>query len=186
MSLRNYLGVSAGVLSRRRLIQFAGFAGGIGTSVKSASAADDPGISRTAEAIHQEPVFKASRKRIYQALTDPKQFDKVIQTSEAMRTMALGNKPTELSDKVGSAFTLFRGHIVGRQIELVPDTRIVQAWRVVDWSPGVYSMVKFELTGEGSDTKIIFDHTGFPSGKAEHLAAGWSLQYWEPLRKYLA
>src|ERR1700736_4071638 len=34
-------------------------------------------ISRTAESIHQEPVFKANRKRIYEALMDEKQFSKM-------------------------------------------------------------------------------------------------------------
>jgi hypothetical protein len=32
----------------------------------------------------------------------------------------------------------------------------------------VYSMAKFELTEQGSGTKIIFDHTGFPKGLPEH------------------
>jgi activator of HSP90 ATPase len=171
--------------SRRTLIKFAAITGAAVVPVKHAWA-DDEGISRTAESIHQEPVFKASGKRIYEALTDAKQFHKVIQFSEAMRSMSLVNKPTEISDKVGGPFALFGGHIIGRQVELVPSERIVQVWRVVDWDPGVYSIVKFELTKYDSGTKIIFDHTGFPQGKAQHLATGWTAQYWEPLRKYLA
>ena len=39
------------------------------------------GISHTAESIHQEVVFKASRNRVYEALTDAKQFDHVVQVS---------------------------------------------------------------------------------------------------------
>ena len=31
---------------------------------------------------------------------------------------------------------------------------------------------------------IVFDHIGFPNGKAEHLPEGWRLNYWEPLEKY--
>jgi hypothetical protein len=31
-----------------------------------------------------------------------------------------------------------------------------------------------------------FDHTGFPTGNAEHLAAGWHAHYWMPLEKILA
>ena len=100
--------------------------------------------------------------------------------------MAPGKNPTEISRQVGGAFKLFGGHIVGRHIELVPNQRIVQAWRVVDWNPGVYSIVTFELTEQGSNTKILFDHIGFPEGKAQQLADGWTANYWEPLRKYLA
>ena len=94
--------------------------------------------------------------------------------------------PAEISRDVGGAFTCFGGHIVGRHVELVPNERIVQAWRVVTWDPGVYSIAKFELKEQGSKTRLMFDHTGFPHGKAEHLADGWKQNYWEPLRKYLA
>src|SRR6266705_2694436 len=145
---------------------------GIGSLGPLARAED--GVSRTAESIHQEPVFKANPKRVYEALTDEKQFEKVTELSAAMPSgMAPGNKRTEIGREAGGPFTLFGGHIVGRHIELVPDKRIVQAWRVVDWNPGIYSIVKFDLTEQGSGTKIIFDQAGFPQGKGEHLADGW-------------
>ena len=51
---------------------------------------------------------------------------------------------------------------------------------------GVYSIVRFELRKEGTGTRLVFDHTGFPVGQAEHLAAGWKGNYWEPLEKFLA
>jgi hypothetical protein len=55
-------------------------------------------ISRAAESIHQEPVFHASRKRVYEVLLDAKQFTKVGQLSRAMQAgMSLGNKSTEIS-----------------------------------------------------------------------------------------
>ena len=144
-------------------------------------------ISHAAETIHQETLFKASRKRVYEALTDAEQFDKVMHLSAAMQSgMALGNSPTEISREVGGSFTVFGGHILGRHIELVPNERIVQAWRVPVWGAGLYSIAKFELVEQGSDTKIVFDHTGFPVGQAQHLAEGWKSNYWEPLAKFLA
>lgn len=173
----------AGV-TRRRLIVGAAVSGGVGMFSKAWAAAGD-GVSHTAEAIHQEPVFQASPARVYQALTDARQFDKVVQLSGALQSMSLGSKPTEISPQAGGMFTLFGGHIVGRHIELTPNRRIVQAWRVVDWKPGVYSIAKFESTAQGSSTKILFDHTGFPQGDGENLAAGWTAHYWEPLGKYL-
>ncbi len=167
------------------VIAFGGLALG---STESWAAADD-GISRTAESIHQEPIFKASRKRVYEALTNAKQFDKVIQLSGVMQSMHLGDKPAEISREVGGAFTLFGGYVTGRHVELVQNERIVQAWRAGSWPPGVYSIAKFELVEQGSGTesgtKIVFDHTGFPKGEAEHLASGWEAHYWEPLAKLL-
>ena len=144
-------------------------------------------ISHTAESIHQEVVFKASRKRVYEALTDAKQFDHVVQLSDAMKTrIHPGAPPTQISPEAGGAFSTFGGLIVGRQIELVPNLRIVQAWRPAYWNPGVYSIVKFELAESGSGTKLILDHKGFPDGDAKSLLDGWNKNYWEPLAKYLA
>jgi activator of HSP90 ATPase len=115
----------------------------------------EEGVSRTAESIHQEPVFRANPRRVYEALTDEKQFEKVTLLSAAIQSgAALGNKPTQIAPEAGGPFAIFRGHIVGRHIELVPNQRIVQAWRVVDWDPGIYSIVKFGLAQQGSDTKL--------------------------------
>ncbi|HEX8882790.1 MAG TPA: SRPBCC domain-containing protein [Candidatus Acidoferrum sp.] len=159
---------------------------GLGFGPFGALAHTEEEVSRTAESIHQELVFKANPKRVYEALTDEKQFEKVTQLSAAVQSgPALGNKPTQIAPEAGGPFTIFRGHIVGRHIELVPNQRIVQAWRVVDWDPGIYSIVKFELTEQGSGTKIILDHAGFPPGHGQHLADGWRANYWEPLEKYL-
>jgi uncharacterized protein YndB with AHSA1/START domain len=138
-------------------------------------------ISHAAEAIHQEVVFKASRKRVYEALTDAKQFTKVTELSPVKNA-----PPAEISPVVGGTFSCFGGVIVGRQVELVPNERIVQAWRVSYWNPGFYSIAKFELKEEGDGTRIVFDHTGFPKGAAETLASGWKEHYWEPLEKYFA
>jgi activator of HSP90 ATPase len=136
------------------------------------------GISRTCECIHQEVAIKASRVRVYQALTDPKQFSKVTD-------VVMPGAATSISADVGGAFSLFGGVITGRHIEMAPGERLVQVWREKNWEPGVYSLVKFQLSDQGTDTKLIFDQTAIPQGHADHLAPGWKSHYWEPLQKYL-
>jgi uncharacterized protein YndB with AHSA1/START domain len=76
--------------------------------------------------------------------------------------------------------------IDGRNVELVPNQRIVQAWRPNHWGPGVYSLVKFELKPQGSGALVVLDHTGFPEGDFDGLNSGWSDKYWEPLKKFFA
>jgi activator of HSP90 ATPase len=171
---------------RQAIIGIAVASGGLAAFPANSAAETKEEISHAAEAIHQVPVFKASRKRLYETLLDSKQFDQVIQLGAAMKSMSLGSKPTEINREPGGAFTLFGGHITGRQIELLPNERIVQAWREGSWDPGVYSIAKFELVEQGSGCKIVFDHTGFPKGAGEHLAVGWKADYWEPLEKLLA
>jgi activator of HSP90 ATPase len=174
--------------TRRQVIAGVAMAlGGLGLGLAEAWAETKEEISHTEESIHQETVFKANRKRVYEALMDSKQFNKITLLGAAMKSgMPPGAAPTEISREAGGAFTVFGGHIVGRQVELVPNGRIVQAWRVVDWSAGFYSIAKLELVEQGSGTKIVFDHTGFPKGQADHLAEGWKANYWEPLEKFLA
>ena len=166
-------------VSRRLLIGGAAFA-------MCARGAPQEEVSRTAESIHQEPLFKASRKRVYDALTGAKQFDKIVELSGAIKEMGLGQKPAEISHQPGGAFSVFGGYITGRHIELVLNERIVQAWRVGNWKRGVYSIAQFELVDLGGVTKIVFDHTGFPVGAGQNLADGWKAHYWEPLQKLLA
>lgn len=124
--------------------------------------------------LHQEVDFKASPQRIYEVLQDAKQF------------AALTGMSAEIDPKPGGAFSTFGGLIVGRNIELIPNQRIVQAWRPTHWDPGVYSIVKFELKPQGSETRIALDHTGFPEGDFESLNSGWKPRYWDPLKKFLA
>jgi activator of HSP90 ATPase len=188
MSDTKNLAILDSALTRRQILvgATAAFGGLTIGSVHSLAAAEE-GISHTAEAIHHEPVFKASRKRVYGALTDTKQFDKVMHLSAAMMSgMAPAKSPAEISREAGGAFSLFGGYVTGRQIELVPNERIVQVWRAGSWDPGCYSLAKFVLIEQGAGTKIIFDHTGFPAGLADHLAQGWRTNYWEPLEKFLA
>ncbi len=125
-------------------------------------------------AIHQEVDVKASPERVYGALTEARQFSAFT-----------GGAPAEISLEAGGAFSCFGGKIVGRNLELVPGRRLVQAWRAGSWPEGVDSIVRFELQRRGEETRIVFDHTGFPEDQRPHLESGWSAMYWEPLRKYL-
>lgn len=160
--------------------------GGMTAGVGRAWADDENGILHSAEVIHQEPLFAVAANKVYDALIDPKQFQQVQLLSGVMKAAVLTEKPAQISREPGSAFSLFGGYITGRQIELVPNKRLVQAWRTGRWPDGVYSIAKFELVENGTGTKIEFDQTGFPAGEAEHLAAGWKANYWDAMNKFLS
>lgn len=170
----------------RRWLLFSGMAAGaILLRSRPSFAEADGEISRTAESIHQEIAFSAKPERIYRALTNSAEFQKVESFSGAMRSLDMNAHPAQISAEPGGPFSLFGGYISGRQIELVQNQRIVQAWRVGSWDPGIYSIARFELAPSDSGARLSFDHTGFPQGAAEHLASGWHANYWEPLRKFL-
>jgi activator of HSP90 ATPase len=132
------------------------------------------GAEATRTYLQQEVDLKASPQKIYEILLDSKQF------------ATFTGMPAEISREPGGAFSMFGGLIVGRNVELVVNQRIVQAWRPVSWNPGVYSIVRFELKGDSAKTQLILDHTGFPEGDFAHLDSGWYARYWNPLKKFLA
>jgi activator of HSP90 ATPase len=124
--------------------------------------------------IHQEVVLGATPARIYDALM-----------SSAEHSTFTGG-PAEISGEVGGAFSCHGGQVVGRNLELVPGKRIVQAWRLTNWDDGVYSVVRFELIPDGTSTKLILDHVGVPEAMIDGVASGWSTRYWVPLEAHLA
>jgi activator of HSP90 ATPase len=63
----------------------------------------------------------------------------------AKQFTAFSGAPAEIDREPGGTFSLFGGLIVGRNVELIPKERIVQAWRPADWEAGVYTLVRFEL-----------------------------------------
>jgi activator of HSP90 ATPase len=175
-------GVANSLTRRRAIAAVALGIGGLASSrdgwgeAQQQAMKEAPGAAtdETRTSLHQEVDFKASPQRIYAALLDSKQF------------AAYTGMRAEIDPKAGGAFSTFGGMIEGRTVELVPDQRIVQAWRPAQWDAGVYSIVRFELKPKGSETLVVLDHTGFPEGKFEHLNSGWPMRYWEPLKKFLA
>ena len=122
--------------------------------------------------IHQEIRFAASPADVYAALTDEKTF------------AAWSGDPAAISTAGGGVFSCFGPFIVGRQIELVVNRRVVQAWRVFNWPEGIYSLVRFELEPEGDASRLILDQDGVPEDAVEHVSGGWHHKYWEPMRNY--
>jgi len=142
----------SGLTRRQAIVGVAIAFGGLALGSSETLAEAEDGISHTAESIHQERVFTASRKRIYEALIDAKQFDKVIQLSGAMQSMHLPDKPAEISRDAGGAFALFGGYITGRHVELVPNVQIVQAWRTGGWPPG--RLFDCEVRARGAGRRV--------------------------------
>jgi activator of HSP90 ATPase len=124
--------------------------------------------------IHQEISFSATPQQVYRALMDSSEH------------AAFTGAPAEVSPDEGGACSWYGGHVSGRNIELVPNERIVQVWRANNWEAGVYSVVKYELSTKGDQTVVTLDHTGHPDGTGEHLASGWHERYWKPLEAYFS
>jgi len=127
--------------------------------------------------IHLEAVINATPGQIYQCLTNGEMFT------------AATEQPARVRDREGEPFSLFGGRVEGRQIELVPGERVVQAWRFGSahphaWDPGVYSIVRFTLRPEGDATRFVIDHSGIPPEWQDHIQTGYPAFYERPLTRY--
>lgn len=123
--------------------------------------------------IKQTVTFKSSPEVLYRTLTNADEFGKAT------------GAPAEIAEGAGGEFSCFGGQITGRHIELVPNRRIVQAWRASPWDDGTYSIVKIDIKESGDSTVVDLEHSGFPDAAAEHLNDGWHKMYWNQLRSYL-
>ena len=83
--------------------------------------------------IRQEIALGAPVEKIYQILTNSQRFSEMT-----------GGAPADITTEQGALFSCVGGMIHGRNIELVENKRILQAWRAKPWSPGLYSIVSFE------------------------------------------
>jgi uncharacterized protein YndB with AHSA1/START domain len=127
--------------------------------------------------IHQEAVINASPGQVYEYLTNGEMFATATEL------------PARMSDREGEPFSLFGGRVEGRQIELVPAERVVQAWRFGGahpeaWEPGVYSIVRFTLRPEGDATRFVIDHDGIPPESEARIESGYPTFYAAPLAGY--
>jgi activator of HSP90 ATPase len=123
--------------------------------------------------IKQSVTFKALPHEIYEMLMDSK-----------LHSRFSGAK-ANISRKVGGKFTAYDKWIEGKNLELVKDKKIVQAWRGVDWPAKHWSTVTYKLSKLGKGTRLNFTHAGVPIDKAKDIEDGWKEHYWNKMKTYL-
>jgi len=120
--------------------------------------------------IRQAVSFKASPHALYETLMDSKRHAK------------FSGAPARMSRAVGAKFACYGGWVQGKNLELVPDRLIVQAWRGRNWPKGHYSTATFLFTKTKTGTKLTFGHSGIPAREAAHIGTGWKAQYWDKMK----
>ncbi|MCX6004831.1 MAG: SRPBCC family protein [Chloroflexi bacterium] len=122
--------------------------------------------------IRQQATFKADPHEVYEILMDSKKHAE------------LAGDEASISRKAGGKFNV-GDYIEGTQLELVPDVKIVQAWRYNDWPEGHYSKATFSFKEVQGGTKLTFVQTGVPEEFYEDIKQGWIDYYWTPMKEML-
>ena len=125
--------------------------------------------------IEQEIVIKTTPHEIYEAFMDSKIHSKFTESK------------VKISREIGGSYSVFEGDLTGKNVELIPDKKIVQTWRSEgeNWPKGYYSTITINLEPVGSGTLIKFTHVDIPEGAYESVKEGWDSYYWEPLKELL-
>jgi uncharacterized protein YndB with AHSA1/START domain len=123
--------------------------------------------------IRQSVTFKATPHAVYEALMDSRKHAKFT------------GGGAKISRKVGGEIMAYDGYITGRNLELVPDEKIVQAWHASEWEAGHPSKVTFKLTAVPGGTRLSFTHSGVPDQFVEDIRQGWIDSYWVPMKAML-
>jgi len=125
------------------------------------------------ESIEVSTVLPASPEVVYQAWMDSEEH-----------TWMTGSDAS-VEEGVGGRFTAWEGYISGTTLELVPYSRIVQAWRTTEFPPGSPdSRLEVRLEPAEGGTQITLIHTGIPDGQGESYRQGWLDWYFAPMKRY--
>jgi len=91
-----------------------------------------------------------------------------------------------ISDKIGDSFTAWDGYIEGKNIELLPNQRIVQSWRTSQFdNDDKDSQIEVILDEIDGGTELTLIHSNL-SETGEHYKKGWQDHYFEPMKEYFA
>ncbi len=123
--------------------------------------------------LQQSVIIKTTPREVYEALMDSRKHSKFTGAKARM------------SRKMGGKFTAFGSYIRGMNLDLVPNKRIVQAWRGSDWPKGHYSIATFSLKRIKGGTRLVFTQIGVPDREYKGINQGWRDYYWNPMKEMI-
>lgn len=87
-----------------------------------------------------------------------------------------------MSTQPGTEFSLWEESIIGRNIEFVPNKKIVQEWYFGERD--VQSIVTIILHPHKYGTSVELRHTNIPDEDYDEIVEGWNEQYFGSLMEF--
>jgi len=117
----------------------------------------------------------ASPKQIYDAWLDSELHAKMTEGESALA-----------SNKVGADHKAHGPYIWGKNLELIPNKKIVQSWRSLSFKEGeADSHLEVNLNEVSGGTEIHLIHTGLPDRETD-VENGWATHYFEPMTRFFS
>jgi uncharacterized protein YndB with AHSA1/START domain len=107
--------------------------------------------------------------------------------TDSRKHSAATNARATVSRKVGAKWSAFGGMIRGRNLLVVPNRLVVQAWRAAHWKKtDVDSILILRFNKTRIGCRIDLLHTNLPDHDFKGVSHGWPKYYWKPWRAFLA
>lgn len=117
----------------------------------------------------QKHTIKSTKRKVWNALTNPKIIEK------------WGAGPAKMKEEVGFRFSLWKGQVFGKNIQVEKNSLLVQEWYAGRWDEP--SIVTFDLKEKDGITILNLTHEKVPNNEVEDLKKGWKIYYINPLKK---
>lgn len=90
-----------------------------------------------------------------------------------------------VSSKVGGKFKAGDGYITGKNLELVKNKRILQAWRSSEFvKSDLDSLLVVNFEDISGGCKVTIEHSQIPKGTGNAYKQGWIDYYLLPMKAY--
>jgi activator of HSP90 ATPase len=92
--------------------------------------------------------------------------------------------PAQVTPQEGAEFTAWDGYISGKNLELQPNKRILQAWRTTEFQEGdPDSLLEVILEAVDGGTRVTLRHSNLPTESEQYLQ-GWVDYYFAPMKVF--
>ncbi len=126
---------------------------------------------------------KAIQQSVKFGLSPEALFD--LYTSSKKHSAATGAKAST-SKKAGGRWSAFDGMIHGRNLVVIPNRMIVQAWRAAHWKKtDLDSILILTFSKARGGGRVDLIHVNVPEHDYVGVSRGWPKYYWKPWRAYL-
>lgn len=115
--------------------------------------------------LHLEPTFNTTAEQLYITLLDPQ------------RVSAWSRSNAQIQASEGSEFLLFGGSISGQILQLVPNERIRQSWRLDSWRSGHFAELDIQLKQGAGETTMVVKWSGIPIGEEDRVRGNFEDYY---------
>jgi uncharacterized protein YndB with AHSA1/START domain len=86
-----------------------------------------------------------------------------------------GGETDLMNPQVDGNFSLWGGDITGKNLEIVPNQRLKQEWKLTNWKEP--SLVTIDLIQSPEGTIVEFSQTNIPDEDFESISKGWDEFY---------